>query len=143
MRSPLVRYQRFLISSALSFGLNIAVTWLIHRVLGWSPSIAFGIALVTVFTANFFMLRHFVFEAAGGAAGHQAVRYVTLALAFRGAEYLAFLFAYEVIGIPYLLTAALVLATSALVKFFAYGNAVFNPGVARGSAGERGGAPAD
>jgi putative flippase GtrA len=119
------RFPRFLIGSAASFGLNIGITWFIHEVLGWDPAIAFAIALLSVFTTNFFVLRHFVFEAGGVAAGTQAVRYLLLALGFRGAEYVAFLLVHEIARVPYLITATLVLATSTLVKFFVYGSKVF------------------
>jgi len=119
------RFPRFLIGSALSFGLNIGITWFLHEVLGWDPAIAFAIALLAVFTTNFFVLRHFVFEAGAGAAGTQAVRYLLLALGFRGGEYLAFLVVHEIARVPYLITATLVLATSTLIKFFVYGSRVF------------------
>ncbi|HZE75285.1 MAG TPA: GtrA family protein [Gemmatimonadales bacterium] len=119
------RFQRFLIGSAASFGLNIGITSFIHEVLGWDPAIAFAIALLAVFTTNFFVLRHFVFEAGAAAAGTQAVRYLLLALGFRGAEYGAFLVVHEIAGVPYLVTATLVLATSTIVKYFVYGSKVF------------------
>ena len=126
MRSAtLQRFQRFVIGSGASFTLNIGVTWFIHEVLGWEPATAFAIALLSVFTTNFFVMRHFVFEAGAAAARTQAVRYLLLALGFRGGEYLAFLAVHEIARIPYLVSATLILAASTLVKFFVYGSTVF------------------
>jgi len=121
----LARFPRFLAGSALSFGLNIGITWFVHEVLGWDPAIAFAIALVTVFATNFFVLRHFVFEAGSGAAAGQAARYLSLALGFRLAEYAAFLVVHNGLRVPYLVTATVVLAASTIVKFFVYGSKVF------------------
>lgn len=121
----MARFRRFLLGSAFSFGLNLAITSFVHEILGWTPATAFALALVTVLTVNFFVLRHFVFEATSGTAAGQATAYLFSALGFRATEYLAFLVVNVRLGVPYLLTATVVLAVSTAVKFFVYGSKIF------------------
>ena len=119
------RLARFIAVSVISFGLNLLVTFAVHEIFRQNEELSFAIALVTVFTFNFFAGRHFIYRATAGDPRKQIVRYVLSSGGFRFAEYVGFLVAHTAFNVHYLAAAVLVLGASFLCKFFFYGNFVF------------------
>ena len=116
---------RYCVGAGISFGLNLTLTWLLHDVLGAAAEMAFGVALVTVHTVNFFVGRHYIWGAQAGHAASQFARFSVSAAGFRIGEYVGFLVLHTLLHFPYLLVAAMVLAVSSVFKFFFYGSRVF------------------
>lgn len=125
-RPLLAALWRFLQFGGFAFALNIAITATAHELVGLPATIAFGLALVTVFFVSFFGFRRFVYRASGSPR-RQMLRFLAVFVPFRAAEYGAFLLLVPVAGMDYLVATVLVLATSAIAKFFTFRHWVFTP----------------
>lgn len=106
--------------SAFSFLANLGLTILFREVVGLSPPLAFGIALVAVLLANFFALRYLVFDIAHLPLGEQARKFGLLTAAFRAVEWAAFSVIHLATAADYRLLVIAVLLGSSVVKFFIY-----------------------
>jgi putative flippase GtrA len=113
-------FLRFLVLSGLSFVVNLGLTVGLHELLAVPERWSFVIALVTVFTMNFLLLRHFVYDGQQGSIAGQLAGYTASAGAFRLLEYLAFLVLLGWLDADYRLVVVGVLAVSAILKFLTY-----------------------
>lgn len=102
-------------SATLSFGLPI----MLHELLGVSETVAVAIGFATAYVGNIMLLRNYVFRSKGDWR-NQTIRYMLSNGAFRLAEYGAFLFLFEHLGLDYRLSVFAVLAVFAVIKFFVY-----------------------
>jgi putative flippase GtrA len=118
-------FLRYCVGAVVSFGMSLGLTWFLHDIALLSPELAFAAALVVVHVLNFFINRHYIYQAATGSALQQLWKFTGSAAVFRAAAYLGFLLLHSVMGIPYLVTAAAVLGLQFLGKFFFYGSKVF------------------
>ena len=119
-------FVRYLALGGLSFAIYLGLTAALHEIWHLDESVAFAIAVATVFVINFFLARHFVYGAAGsGDVGSQAARFLIVSLVARACEYGLFAVLHEGLGIYYLVSITLVTVISVVVKFFAYRHMVF------------------
>ncbi len=118
-------FGRFLLLGAVSFGLNLAITAGLHERLAATEELAFLVALAVVLVVNFSVCRRFVFRSTDRDTARQFREFVLSSIAFRGAEYLAFLGVHSWFQVHYLLAATLILAASTAVKFVFYRGFVF------------------
>ena len=116
---------RFGILSVFSFGLNMGTAVLLHEVFGVAAEIAVLVALVTVLVTNFLACRYIVFDARSGSISRQASGFILTTAAFRGAEYLSFLFFHTLLGVQYLVAFVPIISVSSLLKFLFYRTHLF------------------
>jgi putative flippase GtrA len=121
--------NRFLAVTVVSAGVTLGAPVLLHELVGMGEEIAVAVALFTAFCLNFFMARIYVFRS-GGAVVPQLVRFAGASLAFRLAEYLAFLALHLWLDLFYVLAVAVVLVVSFVLKFLFYRVFVFGARVA-------------
>ena len=126
MSRRLSSFTRFGLLGAFSFTLNLALTVVLHEVLGAPEEAAFAIGLLTVFTVNFLACRYLVFDAARGDPKRQLAGFVAGSVVFRLAEYLAFLLLHTAFGVHYAVAIVAILVTSVVAKFVYYRHAVFH-----------------
>ena len=111
---------RFLMLSVLSLFVNVGLTISLHELCYLPEELAFAMALVVVFTMNFFLLRYYVYDGIGRQAERQFIIYAGSALAFRGTEYVAFLVLHSWLRLDYRLAVVGIAVGSACAKFFYY-----------------------
>lgn len=116
---------RFLTLAGMSFVLNPGLTFLLHEGVHLSERIAYAIALTTVFTFNFFMLRKWVYQAEAESAGKQGLRFISTTILFRLTEYVLFLLLTHMTSFHYLLIVLGISCTATILKFFTFGKHVF------------------
>jgi len=116
---------RFGLVTAMAFCISVGGTAFLKEIIGLTPKTAYLIALITVFCFNFLMCRYFIFAGKDGDMRAQLAVFGASSLTFRGAEYAAFYFLYDILALPYLLLIIAIQGTSALTKFFWY-NVVFS-----------------
>jgi putative flippase GtrA len=116
---------RFLLMSAISFGLNLGITAGLHEGFGVSPELAFAVGLVTAFVVNFAAMRFWVFPDSGQPIAKQLATFALASLVARSTEYGAFLLLHHLAGVFYLAAAATTLVVSMLAKYFIYGSWLF------------------
>ena len=58
---------RFVIASAVSFGMNLGLAVVLHEIVGLSEELAYAISLAVAFVTSFLLMRYYVYP--GGAAG--------------------------------------------------------------------------
>ena len=104
-----------LFSASLSFGLPV----LLREVFGLESWLAVAIGFAIAYVGNLLLLKLFVYRSKGGWGGDTA-RYVVTNGAFRLAEYGAYLALERLAGLDYRIAVLIVLAVSAVLKFFAY-----------------------
>jgi putative flippase GtrA len=127
MKAALLGLIRFGAVGAGTFTTNIVLTGLLHQKVGLPAEVAFALSLGTVLIISFFACRHVIFEAGSeGDPKHQALLFLLSTLAFRGAEYLAFLLMHSVFGVHYLVAVTGILLTTFFAKFFYYRDTVFD-----------------
>ncbi len=107
------------------FALNLGTTAFVHEVLAAPEELAYATALVLVFTVNFFVSRHYVYEAADGDARGQAVRFLASQGVIRILEYGTFLGLHTGLGFQYLWTVFSIQVGAFLVKFTVFRFFVF------------------
>ncbi|MXP29385.1 hypothetical protein GRI58_11180 [Porphyrobacter algicida] len=110
---------RFLVSTgfsaAMSFGLPVAL----HELANAPKTTAVAIGFVTAYLGNILLLRLYVFRSSGSWL-HQMSRYIPTNGFFRLCEYFAVVGLFQHLGVDYRVAILLVLATSSIIKFFAY-----------------------
>ena len=126
-RSRLMRLLRFGSGAAISFGGTLAVTFVATEGLHLREEVSFALAVVIMFFVNFAYLRYVVFPAGAKPWRAQMYGFFVASVGFRGAEYLAFLILLNVLHVHYMLSVALVLGLSFLVKFQVFDKHVFRP----------------
>ncbi len=114
----------FILATGIGFAINVGLTAFLHEILGIPPGIAFAVALACAYAVNFFNNRKWVF-ASDAAAVPQVVRFLSVSLGFRLAEYLVFLLLFNILGIHYLFAVLISLSSFYFLKFFVYKEIVF------------------
>ena len=116
--------HRYFLLSGLSAGITFGAPIILHELARFEEKDAVGLALVVAFVVNFLVARSYVFRS-NVAMLPQLVRFGLSSLAFRGGEYLAFLFLHSYVGMFYVLAVGIVLAISFVLKFIFYRMFVF------------------
>jgi putative flippase GtrA len=121
---PWRQLARYGTVSVISAGITLGVPMLLHEGLGVEARLAVAIALSVAFVVNFLAFQGWVFGTRG-AAGRSFVRFLVVSLAFRGAEYLAFLLLFTIAKLPYMVALVGILLLSFCLKFVTYQRLVF------------------
>lgn len=121
-----IQFLKWGILSGFSFFLNIGLLFSLHEFLGLSAEIAFALSLLTVFLANFFILRYYIFKSGETNWKYQFIYFFYASICFRVLEYSFFLILHSWFGIYYLLTAIIILGLSSISKFLFYRSFVFH-----------------
>lgn len=124
---PLGQIVRFGLMTGMSASVTVGLPIVLHELFGVRPQTAAAIAFVTAFLLNFLSLRRLVFRSNRG-AGRDFATFLFSSLAFRGAEYLAFL-AILAAHIHYIIGLLCVLTLSGFAKFFWYRRVMHGGGV--------------
>jgi putative flippase GtrA len=119
MRRPRnwLQLVRFGIVGGVGFAVNIAVYALCVQVLGIDYHVAAVAAFVVAVMNNFILNRHWTFDAAGGHAGFQAVRFIAVSLVAFGVSLLLLTLLVEAAGLAKVPAQALAVATSMPLNF--------------------------
>lgn len=115
-------------AAGLSFALNLGLTTIMHEWLMISEEVSFLVALILVTTTNFFLSRHFVYQASSGSIGKQFKNFILSIIGFRAGEYLAYLMLVSYLDVQYQLAIAAVLVISFILKYLFFGRYVFTEG---------------
>jgi putative flippase GtrA len=115
---------RFIGYGLISYALGIGLSAFFREVLGLYEEVSVALTLTILFIVNFWVVRRFVFRALGHKV-RQFVRFVSMSLAMRGAEYVMFLGLLRVMHAHYLIALTLAMGLSACGKFLLYRNVVF------------------
>lgn len=130
-------FVRYCIIGAVNIVINIGLTAFMHEVMDAPEELAYAVGLVTVFVLNYFLSRHFIYEASDGCPKQQFTRFLISSASFRCLEYMAFLLVHTVLDVYYLTAAIGVQLTSFVAKFFFYRAFVFVGGRRAEAAGQR------
>jgi len=114
---------RFGATSGMSAAITVGLPVALHEGLGVVPQHGAAIAFCVAFLVNFFSLRRLVFRSAGG-IGRDLGLFVISSLAFRAAEYAAFLALTTFAHVYYVVALVGVLGLSTVAKFFWYRKAL-------------------
>ncbi len=114
---------RYVLSSFLTVPFSLLLPIALHEWAGLSPNLSVAVGLMAAFAMGFLTTRYFVFRS-GGAPWGQLFRLVVSSLAFRAAEYVAFVVLHT-LGMQYAIALVLVLGTSFGAKFFVQRNYVY------------------
>jgi putative flippase GtrA len=119
MRRPAnwLQLVRFGIVGGVGFAVNIAVYALCVQALGIDYHVAAVAAFVVAVMNNFMLNRHWTFDAAGGHAGFQAVRFIAVSLVAFGVSLLLLTLLVEAAGLAKVPAQALAVATSMPLNF--------------------------
>jgi 2-polyprenyl-3-methyl-5-hydroxy-6-metoxy-1,4-benzoquinol methylase/putative flippase GtrA len=124
-RSLLTDLVRYGIGSAISLLTILAVSSLLHEVVGLDEALAVSVAFAASLVVNYAVLRVYVFPGQTAPVGRQFAQTVATSVAFRGIEYLMFLGLHLLLGIHYLIATTTVVFISAAAKFIVYRHVVF------------------
>ena len=120
------RSFRWGVNTGLSFVVNLGLTIFLHESLGVTTSVAYAVALTTVFFMNFVLFHYYVFsQHEPKPLGQLFATYAASAIGFRLGEYAAFLLIHALVGLQYMLAIILVQGASFVLKYFFYGRVVF------------------
>jgi len=118
-------FARYCAVGVLNLGLNLGVTAFLHEIAHAPEEAAYAAGLLSVFVVNFFVSRHYIYEAGRGPPGIQLGRFALTSGAFRLGEYAAFLLLHGLLGVWYLAAAFVVQVTSFIAKFLVFRTWVF------------------
>ena len=120
------RSFRWGVNTVASFVVNLGMTVGLHERLSVDPTVAYAVALLTVFLMNFVFFRYYVFSQPEPLPiRSQFMAYAGSAVGFRLAEYLFFLLIHVVFAVHYVVTIIAVQGASFIAKYFFYGAFVF------------------
>lgn len=122
---------RFAVGGALSIGVSLGVTALLHEVFAVSEPIAAAVGLGCTVVVNFIFLRYVVFVGADTTLLRQLALFLGSSGIFRLFEYGAFLVLHLWLGIGYLIALPGVRVLSFFIKFVVYDRIVFARPAAR------------
>jgi len=114
---------RFGLATALSAAVTLGVPIVLHEGFSVPARSAVAIAFTVAFILNFITTRSFVFRSTGDTR-RELPRYVVTSLAFRLAEYLAFLLLFQ-LGMVYYVAQVIVVGLSLVLKFFTFKTFVY------------------
>jgi putative flippase GtrA len=119
MRRPAnwLQLVRFGLVGALGFVINIAVYTLCVHALAIDYHVAAVAAWLVAVANNFVLNRHWTFDARGGRAHFQAMRFVTVSLVALGFSLLLLMAFVELAGMPKVAAQALAVAASMPLNF--------------------------
>ena len=116
------RSFRWGVNTVASFVVNLGLTVVLHEVFGVRNTIAYAVALTTVFFMNFAFFRYYVFvQDDPRSLGALFATYTASAIGFRLVEYASFVLFHTVAGVQYVVAIVLVQGTSFVAKYFYYG----------------------
>jgi putative flippase GtrA len=121
LRSTRIRY---VIASAFSFGLTLLLSFLSKTVVGLNEYTSVAITLLIVFVTNFFVIRILVFKSTSDPKA-QLITFAASSLAFRGLDYLLFLFLFSLLGLPYMLALGAGLTFTFILKYIFQKHVIF------------------
>ena len=121
--SLIYELARYGLAGVFSYGLGIGLTVFLREILRLPESMAVGISLVVMMTANFLIGRYFVFRS-GGNTSPQALRFTVTSACMRATEF--GLFSLFNVWLHYVTAMTVALIISNLFKYFAYRNFVFH-----------------
>lgn len=124
--SLLADLTRYALTSALSLGIILGLSAVLHELVGLSETLAVALALAGAFVVNFTLLRRFVFPGQSAPPMRQFVETAAISVSFRAFEYAVFLALNLGAGVDYLLATTAAVCVSALGKFAVYRQVVFN-----------------
>lgn len=110
---------RFLAFSTFGLSFDLTVLWLLRELTTLPLLVAVTIAFVLTYVLNFFLNRHFAFDASHGQVGGQLGRFLPQVTA----DYLLVLFgvaALVSLGVPELVARTISSATNAILNYTAY-----------------------
>ena len=116
---------RFAILSVASFAVTLGTTAWCHEILGLPEEAAYLVALIVALFQNFLGMRYYVYPGSDTPFLVQLAQFLGSSVAFRLAEFSAFLALHTWAGVPYLIAAATVMVSSFVAKFFFYRTAIF------------------
>ncbi len=120
-------FSRFVVLSAVSFGLNLLLTMLFHEVLTIPERFAYLPTIVMLTLFNFFACRKFVYTDAGGTLLQQFRGFVTTIAIFRIVEYGVYFTFVDLLLVDYRATILIVAPLFAAAKYVWLKVNVFKP----------------
>jgi len=108
---------RFGVVGASGYVVNLAVFACAVHVVGIDYKIAAVLAFLVSVTSNFWLNRHWTFDARGGHAGFQAARFLTVSVAAFLFSYLVLLLLVEVAGLREVLAQAVAIVAATPLSF--------------------------
>lgn len=119
MRHPAnwLQLVRFALVGASGYVVNLAVFTCAVHVIGIDYKIAAVLAFLVSVTSNFWLNRHWTFDARGGHAGFQAARFLTVSVAAFLFSYVVLLVLVEVAGLPEVLSQAVAIVAATPLSF--------------------------
>lgn len=118
-------FLRYCLMGVVNAGISIGLTALLHEVFHASEELAYAVTLATVFVINFFVSRHFIYDASGGSPTRQFTGFLFSSASFRLLEYASFLLLHSWLGLYYLAAVIIVQVSSFLGKFSFYRAFIF------------------
>jgi len=119
LRHPANWFQlvRFGVVGASGYVVNLAVFAAAVHVAGIDYKIAAVLAFLVSVTSNFWLNRHWTFDARGGHAGFQAARFLTVSVAAFVFSYVVLLVLVEAAHLPEVLAQAVAIVTATPLSF--------------------------
>jgi len=114
---------RYLVVGGFSFLFDAGVLWLLHDVFGVALAIATPVAFLLSFAVTYTLQRTIAFRASDGVAPSVA-RY-TLLVAFNTVATTAIVWAFDALGLPWLVGKVAAVAATTIWNYFAYRYWVF------------------
>jgi dolichol-phosphate mannosyltransferase len=108
---------RFALVGASGYVVNLAVFACAVHVVGIDYKIAAVLAFLVSVTSNFWLNRHWTFDARGGHAGFQAARFLTVSVVAFLFSYVVLLLLVEVGGLREVLAQAVAIVTATPLSF--------------------------
>ena len=119
LRHPANWFQlvRFGVVGASGYVVNLAVFAAAVHLAGIDYKIAAVLAFLVSVTSNFWLNRHWTFDARGGHAGFQAARFLTVSVAAFLFSYVVLLLLVEAAHLPEVLAQAIAIVTATPLSF--------------------------
>jgi putative flippase GtrA len=126
-RDPIVsgKFMKYVIVGGFSYFAAFAQMYLYTLILEISDGPAYALSLVIIMCLNFFLARHWIFDAGGENAVAQGGRFVVVAIFCRAADWCLFMVFSQAIGLPYYVAIFLAMLLIFPLKYFTYKIGVF------------------
>ena len=119
-------FAMFAATGLFSGGLNLGLTWGLTELAGLDPRASYACTLAILLIINFFIGRHFIFNASEQGAGRQFLRFAGSSGVARALEWCLFSLLVSHTHLHYLFVTILVLGISFCVKYVVYRRFVFD-----------------
>ena len=120
-----VKFLRFGLASALSFGLTVGLLTVLCEWAEWRKEVAYIASQVLVSTLNFLALRYLVFGNGNLGICAQAAYFFASIFLFRVMEAILFWVLVSALSVQYQIAAVVIALCSLLAKFVFYGRGLF------------------